>query len=149
MNEFLKASEPIVVEVKRRQNDNSSEALIVESPISTPSNEQQPLFLQHLHKSTDSKTTDNLAIEPTSKNSTSNQLRKHPPTMISVGIQTESPFFIEKDFTIASNESPIHMESGKNHNFRDNSIHNNNNLVHQCNMMNECVVSPEIDIEVI
>lgn len=158
VNEFLKAEEPILVEVKRRQ----SNALEQQSEQTVPNSNTI---------SSGSKATTPSASKLSSGKSILfgsphlNEQQKSIETS-SIGIQTELMLcHFEHEYICQSNESPItvehHLNSSQiNHSGQHNSNNNNNNnnnndnnnghhhSLHHCAMLNECIVPPEIDIEV-
>lgn len=148
VSEFLKAAEPIVVEVRRHQKTDS-----IVSPTLTPSAEQQLFSLQGQHAPNASYSTiiDQLKRKPNAESS-SCEVRT-----ASVGVQTDFLFHYGNKAILADNESSIrdghHSDGQSNPNSRENSINsinnNNINLFHHCNMLNECIAPSEIDIEVI
>lgn len=180
VNEFLKASEPIVVEVRRRYNndtDTDSSEQSAQKQKQQRNEQHQLMQPQQTINNTDSSRTINDPLITTSS------IEKPPTSLtqtplnrnetISIGVQTD--FLLcnsfENDYIFVSNDSPIsdgnNLNSQINQNSRQNnsssssSCNNNNNnnnngssnlhhpLHHHCNMLNECIVPPEIDIEVI
>lgn len=153
VNAFLKAEEPILVEVKRRQNDATSKAQPKEQSTSKSNVISSAAMATAMNASS-------AAIKLSSEKpillgaSQSHEQQKSIETT-SVAIQTE---LMLCDFDSEYNDSPIsvenHLESiemNPSGQHSSNNINNNNNghhSLHHCPMMNECIVPPEIDIEV-
>lgn len=195
VNEFLKASEPIVVEVRRRYNNETDsneqqqkQQVQTQSQQEQQQKEHQQQLLQTINH-TDSSKTRTIAdplLSPTpsiEKLPQTSSLSISPSTPLkcfnnetsSVAVQTDIMLCnsFENEYIFVSNELPIsdgaHLNSQINHNSRHSSGSNNNNnnssnnndssgsLQHpmhhhhhpHCNVLNECIVPPEIDIEVI
>lgn len=170
VNAFLRAEEPILVEVKRRQTD-------APSSLTTQPTEQSTSNSNIIS----SNSSNSVKAIATNESSASSKLssgksilfgapqldeqRKSIETT-SIAIQTELMLCdFDNEYICQSNDSPIrdetHLNSSQiNHDDHDqhSSIINNNNnnnnnnghhhSLHHCAMLNECIVPPEIDIEV-
>lgn len=153
VNEFLKAEEPILVEVKRRLAIGASSASIEQSANAISGGSKV--------------TATNESPEATKLSSGKSIVfgspqQQHcdvqPAETTSVAIQTELMLCdFENEYICQSNGSPIRSEhhlngSQINHGGQHNGNNNNNNgphhSLHHCAMLNDCIVPPEIDIEV-
>lgn len=152
VSEFLRADEPIVVEVKRRDTQPVQQSISISNDISSGMNAVTP-------------TTD---MPATTKLSSKKSILVGSPKLdeerksnetTSVAIQTELMLCdFDNEYICQSNESPIRVEhhlndSEINHSGQHNGNNNNNNglhhsLHHCATLLNDCIVPPEIDIEV-
>lgn len=153
VNEFLRAEEPIMVEVKRRQSNAPTEQIPLDSNVISGG----------------SKVTATNESPTASKLSSRKSILFGAPQLYeqqksiettSVEIQTELMLCdFENEYICQSNDSSIQVEhhlNGEqiNHSDQHNSNNNNNNnnnghhSLHHCTMLNDCIVPPEIDIEV-
>lgn len=170
VNEFLRAEEPILVEVKRRQCNATS------TPASEPSTPNSNAISCGGGKMTVTNDSTPSPLTPTAKLSSGKSIVFGAPQQLdeqhqksiettSIAIQTELMLCdFENDYMCQSNEdSPIRGEhhlnnsqinhSGQLNGSNNNNNNNNNNdghhhSLHHCTMLNECIVPPEIDIEV-
>lgn len=131
VNEFLKAPEPILVEVKRR---------------SPPTTTQQQSI------TSESSTTALPSIEsaPTPTSPTSKPALKTPPhtaETMSIGVQTDLMCNFENEYLFGSHESPVSEEHHLNSQTTPNGRHSHHE--HEHHVLSECIVPPDIDIEVI
>ncbi|XP_031629472.1 slo-interacting protein 1 [Contarinia nasturtii] len=163
VNAFLRAEEPILVEVKRRQND---------APSMTQPTEQSTSNSNVI--SSGGRGTAINESSAVSKLSSGKSILFGTPQLdeqrksietTSIAIQTELMLCdFDNEYICQSNDSPIrdepHLNSSEiNHSHDQHSsiINNNNNnnnnnnghhhSLHHCTMLNECIVPPEIDIE--
>lgn len=176
VNEFLQAEEPILVEVKRRQcNTTTTFATADPTTPTTPnainSSERTVTVINDGLPSNKLSSGKSIVFGAQQLD----ELKKSFEH-ISIGIQTELTLNdFENDYICQSVDSPIRVEhhlnnSQINHSGQLNSSNNNNNSsnnnnnnnsssgsnnnnghhhsLHHCTMLNECIVPPEIDIEV-
>lgn len=160
VNEFLKAPEPILVEVKRRngpsndQQQQQQQQQPLQSPL-TIDNETSAAITS-IGQPTSPSSTNKLpsmvtatATSLTTSAMSVQQQRCNDTT--SIGVQTDiMPNFDNEYLFGGSHESPTSDEHHLNSQTMPNSSssRHGHHHHHHCNMLNECIVPPDIDIEV-
>lgn len=153
VNEFLKAPEPILVEVKRRIGPLASADQ--QHTISSLAND--------FSAKTASITNTESAIPATSSstalsNTVSTAMELRNETTTSIGVQTDLMSNFDNDYLFGNHESPTSdgplqhphhlnsqtLPSSRHSNHQQPSHHHSH-----CNMLSDCIVPPDIDIEVI
>lgn len=161
VNEFLKAPEPILVEVKRRsgpQNDQQQQQSLHspltignETSVAVSSIEQSPTAGQPASPRTTSKPSSTVTATTTALTTSAMSMQCCNDTT-SIGVQTDLMPNFENEYLFGgSHESPTSEEHHLNSQTMPNSSsrHSHHHHHHHCNMLNECIVPPDIDIEVI
>lgn len=150
VSEFLRADEPIVVEVKRRDTQPIQQSTSNSTDIRSGMNAVTP--------TSDMPATNQLSSEKFGSTKLDKEQKSNETT--SVAIQTELMLCdFDSEYICQRNESPIrvehHLNGGEiNHSGQHNGNNNNNNnglhhsLHHCATLLNDCIVPPEIDIEV-
>lgn len=146
VNEFLKADEPILIEVKRRPIAEQSTS--IQNAINV-SDQQSSAELSAETKSPKEKSISSSASQQ-------QQQQQQSTEMCTAAAQTDLMLCdFDTDFICRSNESPGRIERLNGTQMNQNSIrninnnnNNNNGHLNHCTMLNDCIVPPEIDIEV-
>lgn len=136
VNEFLKAPEPILVEVKRRAGpatlDQKQTAIIGGAQSTgTITSIESPATESPKCKSTPT------VIVPQQRSNTT-----------SIGVQTDVMSSFDSEYLFDSNESPTSAARHLNSQAIQSNRHSHHHH-HRCNVLSECIVPPDIDIEVI
>lgn len=137
VEEFLKAEEPILIEVKRRHGTASERTAMKNSTNTNDSNSHTP---------EEAKTPKEKSIPFT--------ISQKSTEICSTAIQTDLMLCdFENEYISQSDELPRqtdHSNSANQSGIRSINNYNNNGHHHfnQCAMLDDCIVPPEIDIEV-
>lgn len=162
MNEFLKAPEPILVEVKRRngplistEEKHSITSSLVNNFSSTTTTITEPTI--PISQTNYSSSLSASSTKPLTNVASTTIIELRNETTVSVGVQTDlMPKFVNEHF--GNNESPTNDGPPKhNHHLNSQTLPSCRNYIHQqqnhhyshCTMLSDCIVPPDIDIEVI